>query len=313
MIEPSRERAEGFGLPHSETTRESVNTDVADVGASAGLLLRQARESAGLHIAALAVSLKVPVKKLEALEADRFELLPDAVFVRALAASVCRTLKVDVDPILALLPQTSKPRVGQRQTAINTPFRAPGDGPAPSIWTQVSKPAVLAGLLLLMGALVLIFLPSDKQGGILSLLTPATPATSTVPVAPVRSQPAPSETEAEPLAAVVVPGRMASPSASPVLAPALSTVTAQVLPLEPVATGIIVFTAKGESWVEVTDAKKVVVLRRTLAAGEEIGATGVLPLSAVVGRADATQVQVRGQAFDLTAVSKDNVARFEVK
>ena len=55
------------------------------------------------------------------------------------------------------------------------------------------------------------------------------------------------------------------------------------------------------------------VLRRTLAAGEEVGATGVLPLSAVVGRADATQVQVRGQAFDLTTVSKDNVARFEVK
>lgn len=304
MIEPSSQRAEGFGLPRSETAGESVNTDVADVGASAGLLLRQAREAAGLHIAALAFSLKVPVKKLEALEADRFELLPDAVFVRALAASVCRTLKVDADPILALLPQTSMPRVGQRQTAINTPFRAPGDGPAPSIWTQVSKPAVLAGLLLLMGALVLIFLPSDKQGGILSLLTPDTPVASTVPVVPVRSQPVPSETEVAP---------MAAPSAAPVLAPATSAATAQVLLIEPVATGIIVFRAKGESWVEVTDAKKVVVLRRTLAAGEEVGATGVLPLSAVVGRADATQVQIRGKAFDLTGVSKDNVARFEVK
>ena len=307
MIEPSSQRAEGFGLPRSETAGESVNTDVADVadvGASAGLLLRQAREAAGLHIAALAFSLKVPVKKLEALEADRFELLPDAVFVRALAASVCRTLKVDADPILALLPQTSMPRVGQRQTAINTPFRAPGDGPAPSIWTQVSKPAVLAGLLLLMGALVLIFLPSDKQGGILSLLTPDTPVASTVPVVPVRSQPVPSETEVAP---------MAAPSAAPVLAPATSADTAQVLLIEPLATGIIVFRAKGESWVEVTDAKKVVVLRRTLAAGEEVGATGVLPLSAVVGRADATQVQIRGKAFDLTGVSKDNVARFEVK
>ena len=235
MIEPSSQRAEGFGLPRSETAGESVNTDVADVadvGASAGLLLRQAREAAGLHIAALAFSLKVPVKKLEALEADRFELLPDAVFVRALAASVCRTLKVDADPILALLPQTSMPRVGQRQTAINTPFRAPGDGPAPSIWTQVSKPAVLAGLLLLMGALVLIFLPSDKQGGILSLLTPDTPVASTVPVVPVRSQPVPSETEAAP---------MAAPSAAPVLAPATSAATAQVLLIEPLATGIIVF------------------------------------------------------------------------
>ena len=37
---------------------------------TAGALLRQAREAAGLHIAALAVSLKVPVKKIEALEAQ---------------------------------------------------------------------------------------------------------------------------------------------------------------------------------------------------------------------------------------------------
>ena len=50
-----------------------------------------------------------------------------------------------------------------------------------------------------------------------------------------------------------------------------------------------------------------------LAAGEEVGATGVLPLSAVVGRSDVTQVRIRGQAFDLAPFSKDNVARFEVK
>ncbi|UUZ66083.1 DUF4115 domain-containing protein [Polaromonas sp. P1-6] len=33
----------------------------------------------------------------------------------------------------------------------------------------------------------------------------------------------------------------------------------------------------------------------------------------MVGRADATQVQVRGQALDLTRLTRDNVARFEVK
>jgi len=33
----------------------------------------------------------------------------------------------------------------------------------------------------------------------------------------------------------------------------------------------------------------------------------------VIGRADATEVFVRGKPFDLAAVSRDNVARFEVK
>ena len=325
MTELARQLAEGSGLTHSEITGDSVNPEVADIGVSAGLLLRQAREAAGLHIAALAVSLKVPVKKLEALEADRLDLLPDAVFVRALAASVCRTLKVDSTQVLALLPQTGKPRLGQPQSAINTPFRAPGDGPAPSLWAQVSRPAVLVGLLLVMGALVLIFMPEAQQRGTLSLVTADnTPAASSAPSPAAVPQPQPIDKVAAtaPVAVAEAPVLMAAPSAAPVLAPTLSAATAPVMPVEvavpagavlPVSPGIIVFRAKGESWVEVTDAKKVVVLRRTLAAGEEVGATGVLPLSAVVGRADATQVQVRGQAFDLTAVSKDNVARFEVK
>jgi cytoskeleton protein RodZ len=54
-------------------------------------------------------------------------------------------------------------------------------------------------------------------------------------------------------------------------------------------------------------------LRKTLAAGETASASGALPLSVVVGRADSTVVEVRGKAFDLAPVSRDNVARFEVK
>jgi cytoskeleton protein RodZ len=47
--------------------------------------------------------------------------------------------------------------------------------------------------------------------------------------------------------------------------------------------------------------------------GESAAVSGALPLAAIVGRVDATEVQVRGKAFDLLPVSKDNVARFEVK
>jgi len=72
----------------------------AQAEATAGTLLRRAREASGLHVAALAVALKVPVRKLEALEDDRIDELGDPVFVRALASSVCRTLKVDPQPIL---------------------------------------------------------------------------------------------------------------------------------------------------------------------------------------------------------------------
>src|SRR6186713_3148514 len=97
----------------------------ADGGVTAGALLRRAREASGLHVAALAVSLKVPVRKLEALEDNRWDLLPDSVFVRALASSVCRTLKIDAQPVLDLLPQNPTPRLVRAGDGINTPFRAP--------------------------------------------------------------------------------------------------------------------------------------------------------------------------------------------
>lgn len=309
---------------------------------TAGTLLREAREAAGIHIAALAVSLKVPVKKLEALELDRFDLLPDAVFVRALASSVCRSLKLDAAPVLERLPQTSAPKLIYQGAGINAPFRSPGEGPRPAVWTQVSKPAVLAGLALLLGALVLIFLPvikpdaakgqgdSEIQGGSAEAAKPLPAAVAmtggglvndTRPVFPAaQSNETFSGVGSATVAgspsspAVTIATSLPGPAVQPASAPVPSSVATPAAPVSPVApAGIVTFRARGESWVEVTDAKGTVVLRRTLTAGEVAGASGVLPLAAVVGKADVTQVQVRGQAFDLSSVARDNVARFEVK
>jgi cytoskeleton protein RodZ len=63
----------------------------------------------------------------------------------------------------------------------------------------------------------------------------------------------------------------------------------------------------------VTDAKGVVQLRKTMAQGELQGVSGVLPMAVVLGRAGVMTVQIRGVPFDVGAVTKDNVARFEVK
>lgn len=73
---------------------------IGRTSATPGALLRKAREQAGMHLGVLASTLKVNPRKLEALEADRYEELPDAAFVRALALAVCRVLKCDPAPIL---------------------------------------------------------------------------------------------------------------------------------------------------------------------------------------------------------------------
>ncbi len=82
----------------------------------AGQLLRQYRESTGLHIVALSSALKVARAKLEALEADRLDDLPDVVYARALAMSCCRYMGKDFEPVLALMPgHAAQPTPALRQ------------------------------------------------------------------------------------------------------------------------------------------------------------------------------------------------------
>jgi cytoskeleton protein RodZ len=297
---------------------------VVTEGPSAGVLLRRAREAAGLHVAALAVSLKVPVRKLEALEEDRYDLLPDAVFTRALASSVCRTLKIDPQPVLERLPQTAKPRLIQDHDGINAPFRSPSDGVGPHPWLeQLSKPVFLAVFALLLGAVVLIFLPdlrreetvaaAPNKGADSAGAPMAQPVViqSVPPAAEPAAAPAPTVTQAlAPSTPQVSPTAVVTPAALPPVNPA-PTVT-NVAATAP-GTGLVVFRTKGPSWIEVTDGKGVVTLRKLMTAGESAGASGALPLTVTVGSSNNTAVEVRGKSFDLAPVSRDNVARFEVK
>jgi cytoskeleton protein RodZ len=77
---------------------------------------------------------------------------------------------------------------------------------------------------------------------------------------------------------------------------------------------LIVFVAREDSWVTVSEASGKSLLRRTVQAGETVGLTGAPPLSVVVGRASGVEVQVRGKPFDLAPSTRSGgVARFEVK
>ena len=295
----------------------------AEDGVTAGTLLRRAREAAGLHVAALAVSLKVPVRKLEALESDSYELLADTVFVRALASSVCRNLRIDPQPVLDRLPHGTVPRLIQDSDGLNAPFRGPRDGAAPTWPEQLSKPVILAVFGLLLGALVLILLPrmqASEEG--------ATPAAKPAEApAPEPSEAAALERDAAAPQPIAAPSLVAAPSAlvpaslpttpmapqAVVAAQSSGNAALQVPASAAAAGGIVVFQTKGASWVEVTDAKGVIAFRKLMAAGETGAASGAVPLQVTVGRADVTEVQVRGKPFDLRPVARDNEARFEVK
>jgi cytoskeleton protein RodZ len=148
----------------SDTALPEAAPDSLGVERSPGVLIRKAREQRGLHIAALAAAMKVTPRKLEALEGDRWDELPDNTFVRALAQSVCRTLKVDPKPVLDLLPPAAPamrevPARNLNANYSNTPSRDAGGGGESSM-----RPLVIAAGLLALAAAVMFALPASFWG-----------------------------------------------------------------------------------------------------------------------------------------------------
>ena len=304
----------------SSANVSDLNEEAAQ--ATAGAMIRNARVAQGMEIAKLATLLKVPVWKLKALEDDQFDRLLDSVFTRALASSVCRTLKLDPVPVLQRLPAITAFKVITQNRGINTSFRERSGGHGASAWFHISRPAILLGIAFLLSALVLVFLPviQEEISIIRHEVVSAQPESKlfesvaiVAPTEPVLAANAVlSANTLNLIKQPLLPNGVGSFASTPT---DIST-TPVVLPLVNAvgdsANATIIFNAKGESWVKVTDAKGQVVLGRTLQSGESASASGAMPLAAVVGRADVTQVLVRGQSFGLDGVTKNNVARFEV-
>ncbi len=316
----------------AQVSGAGVEKALADA-AAAGAMLREARESAGMHVAALAVALKVPVHKLEALEAGDLGVFPDAVFVRALVSSICRTLKIDPVPVLALLPQNQAPRLSSHE-GINASFK-PGTGRmASSSAAPGSRKVAVAVALLLVAAVALVFVPREwfdrLQGPSTGMtsepvsapgdheVTSSEPASPSVAAAPgTASAPAALRQEA-PVAGIAatapaMANSMTLPAAS-VAAASAAAATASAVPASAAAgQSALVIRARGDSWVQVRGANGAMVLQKLVRTGETVAVPGTPPWSVVIGKADATEVLVRGQPMDLAPVARENVARFEVK
>lgn len=345
-------------LQEAEVTEEF---DTPPAPQTAGSLLRQAREAAGMQVFTLAGVLKVPASKVEALEAEDWKILPDPVFTRSLALGVCKALHIESAPVMALLPRSN---VTQKFTApgpgINEAFR---DKALRSVHDHPSSGGAwkIAGLALVAGAVGAAWYFSQKQdlrdavvasvqerseramatsSSAMNLPVEAPeevaaePVLAQEPVAPVVGEVTPAvQAGAAAVAAagsvVVQPAAVVNVAETPSAAAAVTpvSVTAHVNPAETVLPAAAVpaqtagsaagpatlrIQARSETWIQVRGGGKVLE-QKTLQAGEFFETQAPKPLSVVIGRAEAADVQVGGAAFDLASVARVNVARFEVK
>lgn len=249
--------------------------------ANGHVLLTQAREAAGLSLDALSLALKVPVKRLEQLEAGDYAAMPDMTFARALAMSVCRHLQIDATLVLEHMPSAHVPSLGGKAVVGGDAMYTTGEGLVLSPVRFFKRPPFLIAVALLLAAALLYSLPDLPA-------EPPMPAASVPPMAPP-----PAEVIPEPMPTPEVPvtGAPAAPNRSVVLR----------------------VVAQEETWLEVIRPDGTVLISRLLKADEVVDMGSAPPYTVVLGRASAAQVFVRGQAIALAPHTRGVVARYEVK
>jgi len=285
----------------------------------AGALLRAARQQQGLHIAALAASIKVTPAKLEALESGRTHELPDATFTRALALTVCRVLKTDAAPVLALLPGALPGSLGRVDGGLNAPFRERAGRGDPAGWLPWRHPVLWLAGLLLVAAAAFVLVPGRAdlpgQPGQLPMpdgtSTPVMPPSGAGGPAPsLEALPAPADA-ASAVGAFVTPSPImaAAAGAAGAAAPAaLTPAVAAAADLQTAADAALVLRAVQATWVQAVDAGGQTLMARLVPAGETVALTPALPVRLRIGNARGTELQFRGQPVDLAAAARDNIA-----
>lgn len=303
---------------------------------TAGQMLRSAREAQGMHLAVLSVNLKVSVRQLEALEADRHEVFKGATFVRALAQSVCRQLRIDPAPVLAALPQNVGPSalepvsLASRQ-AVNRPAAAVRAGHSGK---PLSRQVLVLALLMVLGAAALIWWPLPVKDKVAEEVQD--PAQAAVPMGqasdPVQEPFAPASAEA----VTPAPAAMAS-EAQPARLPASN--TAAALPVTPPVAAApapaavrqasapavsapasapagdapLTLRLTADAWVEVRDGRGQMLIKRVVKAGETLQQQVEAPVFVYVGRADSAELRWHGKLQDLQPYTRNNEARLQLK
>lgn len=284
-----------------------------------GAWLRHYRLEREVSLEELAAVLKIPAAKLEALERDDYGQLPDMVFTRALAMTICRLLGYDSAPVMALFPQVHSPRLARDTDGINQPFKSTAL-PTPSqpvARSGIPGSAIVLVIAMSIVAAIVFFWPQIErkmgwgESSVGHEIASGTPHLTSQEVQ-VPALNAVSPTENGPLSQALTSGQEQASASEPAeVAPAVAeSPVQQEQPAAP-AESIRIY-AQEPVWVQIRDASNAILHQSTLPKGREIAITNPPPLRVEIGRVDAVKVVVKGQPFNVQPFARGNVARFEV-
>ena len=247
-------------------------------GAGCGLLLKQAREAAGLSLEDVSARLKMPVRVVQSLESEDWATLGAAVFVRGQLRSYARLLGVDIES-----------RLAQAAVAPVTPTTLVSHTHTPRyrrIAEQAARRAIYIAITAAIAVPVWMGMRPHLANTELAVQSLEMPATTALEPASVAID-APASVQRTPLIA-----SMASLPAQGTVQPALR----------------LKFT--GDSWVQVFAADGRAIEQGVLAAGQTRSYAAGEVARLVLGNVTAVEVQQAGKPVDLAPFSRANVARF---
>jgi cytoskeleton protein RodZ len=270
-------------------------------GVGVGEVLARARAALGLTIADVALQLKFAPRQIEALEQERFELLPPGTFSRGMLRAYARLLKLDAEPLVQ--------RIAVRVAAPdNATAVAAARRPIPITDSSRRSNLVYAGLsfaVLGVIAAVLIEWQRERADGARLDFVPAAQA----PQAPLPALQALPQADQQ----VASLSSVAPPNTAPF---------AEAVPAQKAAPGSrrpaddkrrISMKFERESWVEIKDGGGKTLISQLNPAGSEQAIEGRPPFEVIIGNAQHVRLSYDERPVDLAPHVKVEVARFTLE
>lgn len=277
---------------------------------SVGAALKAAREAAGLSLGEVADRLKLSLKQLEAIEADRFEALPGAAFVRGFVRNYARFLGLDAVPLMARLEERFPSSVKEVANLSKEVEAASVVSEPEETSGLLGKRAILLVLVVVLAAGAFWFArpgsepaKDEAKQDLAPMLTEQSTASAPVEAEPVKDA----------SAAVTTPASVPAPAAKPAPAVAAAPASAPVSAPPTAGGGTVKLIAKQDAWVSVIDGSGKKLVFETLKAGAAKEVVGQPPFKLTVGNATQVDVSFNGQPVVMTGKIRGTTARLELK
>lgn len=326
------------GMEEMQEAGQAEAGSKLDVGAT----LREAREALGISMEEVAVRIKFAPRQIEALEANRWDELPELAFIRGFVRSYARLLELDPEALLAAMPgghvkpaTSVRPRKEDVNQANALAFRQN------LVW--------LAGGLMVAVAVILLAWKYNAGEAMPKRVAATTGQMAEAPAGPApesaveaASQPVAAEAAVADTAAPAVAVTEAAPAApkpaphpqpvsqakpaAPVKPQAASAVAQSAAPTasEEAAARAVPPDQRGpsqqvrlefdeDSWIELYDGSGKTLLSTLGKAGGSLRASGPTPLTLTIGHLPGVHLYYKGQPLDLSAHSGKSVVRLKLE